>query len=629
MPVEGSSAKLAANLGQPSAWRPAATSSRPLRKSASAATGFARRWTGARGRLAARLREPRRIRAAGPQTPPPRAPAGRRPESRGIAVNLRLPPDSRVVGRSNHRLLDILAIVVQGTSHSAQATLHGITAGPSRARREGPLRCDILLTPATSTMTLLLEPGTTVAGAYRLERALARGGMGAVWIARHVRLDVDVAIKFMAPELAASAEARARFEREAKACAQLKSPHVVQVHDYGVADETPYLVMELLDGEGSRDARLRRVGRLGPAEALAVVDQVCKALRRGARGRARPPRSQAGEPVHQPPRRGGGGQGARLRDRQGPRAQPGRQIHKTGTLIGSPHYMSPEQIRRGKLVDHRSDLWSLGGDRLPVPRGPPALLRRGARRGARRGLHRADPAPLAARARSRARGGPLLRARARARPGAALPERTRARRSVRSDHDGAAGSLEPWGRWRRSRSRAGAQAAGRLHPGARHLRVCRTRWPRRRPPRCPRCACRRRSLPSIGTLAPSGGTVNTAPKAGSRAGLVVGVAAVALAIGASVLAFALRGPTTAAASAAAPAGTTASTMTTGERRASAAFERAVADTKASARASSPPRRATHLHPRHAPRRPRRGGPAKRPGTRSTDAKRGNDPLDSR
>src|SRR5690242_7315764 len=107
----------------------------------------------------------------------------------------------------------------------------------------------------------LLGVGLVIAGRYRLERVLAKGGMGSVWVARHLLLDSDLAIKFMAPEYAASAEARARFEREAKASAQLRIPNVAQVYDYGVEDELPYLVMELLDGE-DLNARLAREGRL-------------------------------------------------------------------------------------------------------------------------------------------------------------------------------------------------------------------------------------------------------------------------------------------------------------------------------------------------------------------------------
>ncbi len=123
-----------------------------------------------------------------------------------------------------------------------------------------------------------VEQGTVIAGKYRLDRALARGGMGSVWVARHLQLEIDVAVKLMAPQYAASQDARVRFEREARASAQLRSPYVVHMYDYGaIADETLFLAMELLQGE-DLDARLRRVGRFTPAGLASLVDQVCKAL---------------------------------------------------------------------------------------------------------------------------------------------------------------------------------------------------------------------------------------------------------------------------------------------------------------------------------------------------------------
>src|SRR5262245_12455782 len=108
---------------------------------------------------------------------------------------------------------------------------------------------------------VLLERGSIIAGRYRLERPLARGGMESDCVARRLQLDVDIAIKLMAPEHAASADGRQRFEREAKASAQLKTPNAVQVYDYGVEGDTPYIAMELLDGE-DLEARLQREWRL-------------------------------------------------------------------------------------------------------------------------------------------------------------------------------------------------------------------------------------------------------------------------------------------------------------------------------------------------------------------------------
>src|SRR5690349_9210492 len=93
---------------------------------------------------------------------------------------------------------------------------------------------------------LSLNSGDIIASRYVLERPLAKGGMGAVWVARHLELDALVALKVMAPEHADTFFARDRFQREARACAQIQHPNVVAVHDYGVADDVPFLVMELL-----------------------------------------------------------------------------------------------------------------------------------------------------------------------------------------------------------------------------------------------------------------------------------------------------------------------------------------------------------------------------------------------
>ncbi|WP_437677035.1 serine/threonine-protein kinase [Sorangium sp. So ce131] len=206
---------------------------------------------------------------------------------------------------------------------------------------------------------VLLEERAVIAGKYRLERALARGGMGAVWVARHLQLEIDVAIKFMEPELASSPDARRRFEREARAAAKLSSPHVVRMLDYGAEDGTLFLAMELLEGE-DLDARLARSGRLTPAAASAIVAQVCKALECA---------HDAGivhrdlKPANIFLARQGREEMVKVLDfgiakAMAPTLAPG--VTKTGTLLGSPYYMSPEQVRRSKEVDPRSDLWSLG-----------------------------------------------------------------------------------------------------------------------------------------------------------------------------------------------------------------------------------------------------------------------------
>jgi serine/threonine-protein kinase len=205
----------------------------------------------------------------------------------------------------------------------------------------------------------LLESGRTIGDRYRLVRLLAKGSMGAVWVARHLQLDVDVAIKFMSPACAASSGARVRFEHEAKAAAQLKSPHVVQVYDYGIDGDAPYIVMELLEGEDLA-AQLHREGRITLPATLGIVSQVCKALRR----------AHAHDLVHRDLKpaniflcRQSGEEIAKILDfgvaKAMRRGLSGVET-KTGALIGTPQYMSPEQVRQSKAIDHRSDLWSLG-----------------------------------------------------------------------------------------------------------------------------------------------------------------------------------------------------------------------------------------------------------------------------
>src|SRR5580692_5708299 len=126
----------------------------------------------------------------------------------------------------------------------------------------------------------LARPGIVVANRYRLEAVVGRGGMGSVWSAVHVGLGHRVAIKLISREFVRSAEALRRFDAEAKAAAGLQSRHVVQVFDTGtLADETPYIAMELLHGE-TLQARVHRTGPIPLVEAVEILSQSCKALGR-------------------------------------------------------------------------------------------------------------------------------------------------------------------------------------------------------------------------------------------------------------------------------------------------------------------------------------------------------------
>jgi serine/threonine-protein kinase len=205
---------------------------------------------------------------------------------------------------------------------------------------------------------VIFAPGTTIGSRYRLKGELAKGGMGSVWVAKHLQLEVDVAIKFMAPAAVSSAVARARFEREAKAAAQLHHPNIVHVHDFGIEGDTPYLVMELLRGE-SLDERLKRERSLSLQATAALLIPIGRGLKRA---------HEAGF-VHRDLKPGNifisGSEDeeiVKILD-FGIAKQTGAAADnntKTGEFIGSPHYMSPEQITDAKDIDARSDLWSLG-----------------------------------------------------------------------------------------------------------------------------------------------------------------------------------------------------------------------------------------------------------------------------
>jgi serine/threonine-protein kinase len=202
-------------------------------------------------------------------------------------------------------------------------------------------------------------PGLVIAERFRLNRQIGRGGMGSVWHATHLGLDVACALKFIEGQYAELPEAQARFQREAKAAAQLRSPHVVQILDHGVFEGTPYLAMELLDGE-DLGKRLGRIGRLPPRDVCLIVAQVCRALTK----------AHAAGIVHRDLKpdnvflvRDDEREIAKVLDFGIAKAAPGSLDFantKTGAMLGTPYYMSPEQAQGTRALDARSDLWSLG-----------------------------------------------------------------------------------------------------------------------------------------------------------------------------------------------------------------------------------------------------------------------------
>jgi serine/threonine protein kinase len=210
----------------------------------------------------------------------------------------------------------------------------------------------------------LPKPGDRLAGKYHVERILGAGGMGVVVAARHVQLDVPVALKFMLDTALADRNLVMRFQREARATARLRSEHVVRVSDVGTLDSgAPYMVMEYLEGDDLA-ALLARLGPPPIAHAVEYLLQACEALdeahRAGLVHRDVKPanlfltRRPNGTPCIKV-LDFGISKGVQMVSETG-------SLHTTNTqaVFGSPLYMAPEQMRSARDVDARADIWSLG-----------------------------------------------------------------------------------------------------------------------------------------------------------------------------------------------------------------------------------------------------------------------------
>jgi serine/threonine protein kinase len=180
--------------------------------------------------------------------------------------------------------------------------------------------------------------------------------MGSVWLGHHKALDTEVVIKFLATALIEDEEIRERFQREAAAAARVRSPHVVQTLDHGMTDDGwPFIVMEYLEGQDM--GQVLRQRRLAMEQVASVVEQVARALNAAHRHNVihrdvKPANIffinvGAREPF------------VKLLDFGVAKTEHGMTLTSTGQLLGTPVYMSPEQIA-GQELDHRSDVWSLG-----------------------------------------------------------------------------------------------------------------------------------------------------------------------------------------------------------------------------------------------------------------------------
>ena len=206
--------------------------------------------------------------------------------------------------------------------------------------------------------------GDVLAGKFRIERVLGVGGMGMVVSAMHLHLDERVAIKFLLPEALTNAEAVARFGREARAAVKIKSEHVARVIDVGALETgAPYMVMELLRGQDLSQV-LRDSGALPIAVAVQYVLQACEALAE----------AHAIGIVHRDLKpanlfltaRADGSPCIKVLDfgiskvssPSGSGSDMG--MTRTQSIMGSPLYMSPEQMASARDVDQRGDIWAVG-----------------------------------------------------------------------------------------------------------------------------------------------------------------------------------------------------------------------------------------------------------------------------
>jgi serine/threonine protein kinase len=201
------------------------------------------------------------------------------------------------------------------------------------------------------------ERGRVIAERYELEKALGQGGMGEVWSATDRQTGARVAVKLLHAGAADSKENRGRFEREARIAGTLVSPHICRVSDSGVSEEgDPFMVLELLEGE-DLSKRIKTQGHLPASQVVTIAIQV---------GRALHVAHSAGL-VHRDLKPGniflaqqGGEEVCKVLDfgiaKTG--SMESTQYTSAGAMLGTSSYMSPEQVRSAKTVDHRADLWA-------------------------------------------------------------------------------------------------------------------------------------------------------------------------------------------------------------------------------------------------------------------------------
>jgi len=208
-----------------------------------------------------------------------------------------------------------------------------------------------------------LEPGQMIDGKYRIVKMIGEGGMGAVYLGENVRINRKVAIKVLHASYTGNEEVMQRFEREAQAAGRIGNDHILEVLDIGqLADGDHFIIMEFLDGE-PLSSRIKNRGRLMPREATPIIRQVLEGL--GAAHAAgiihrdlKPDnifilREKAGVPDY-----------VKIIDfgisKFNQLSGDGMKMTRTGAVMGTPYYMSPEQASGSAEADQRSDIYSMG-----------------------------------------------------------------------------------------------------------------------------------------------------------------------------------------------------------------------------------------------------------------------------
>jgi serine/threonine protein kinase len=215
-----------------------------------------------------------------------------------------------------------------------------------------------------SAKSIGVQEGDILAGKYRVDRVLGAGGMGVVVAAHHLGLDNKVAIKFLLPEMLGQGDAVARFAREAKAAVKISNEHVARVLDVGALESgAPYMVMEYLDGSDLHQL-LERHGAMPIAQAVDFLLQACEAIAE-AHGLGIVHRDLKPANLFCI-RKADGTLCIKVLDfgisKMTSVGMSGSNVSMTRTtaMMGTPLYMSPEQMESSRSVDLRSDIWALG-----------------------------------------------------------------------------------------------------------------------------------------------------------------------------------------------------------------------------------------------------------------------------